>query len=83
MRGYESAPWVWGVGMTVAGATGYLRIAGDKHYLTDVLVGAATGVAAGIALPRLMHPKEGAPASSPGAAAMKLTPYPLGVAGVF
>lgn len=28
--------------------TGYLRIAANKHYLTDVLVGAAVGVAAGI-----------------------------------
>ncbi len=83
MRGYRSAPWVWGVGMTVATATGYLRIAGDKHYLTDVLVGAATGIAAGVALPRLMHPKEGAPGPGSGTTAMKLTPYPLGVAGVF
>ena len=58
MRGYESAPWVWGVGLTLATATGYLRIAGDKHYLTDVLVGAGTGLAAGIAIPRLLHPRK-------------------------
>jgi membrane-associated phospholipid phosphatase len=83
MRGYESAPWVWGVGMTLAATTGYLRIAGDKHYLTDVLVGAGTGIAAGIALPRLLHPKERA--ATPGAetAGMAFTPYPLGVSGVF
>jgi membrane-associated phospholipid phosphatase len=83
MRGYESAPWVWGVGMTLAAATGYLRIAGDKHYLTDVLVGAGTGIAAGIALPRLMHPREGAATPGSGTAAMTLTPFPLGIAGAF
>lgn len=81
MRGYRSAPWVWGVGMTLATATGYLRIAGDKHYLTDVLVGAGTGLAAGIALPRLLHPRE--ESSSRGGPAAVITPFPLGVAVAF
>ncbi len=80
LRGYRSAPWVWGIGLTLATATGYLRIAGDKHYLTDVLVGAGTGLAAGIALPRLMHPREGA---ASGGTTMTLTPFPLGVAWAF
>ncbi|HET8539885.1 MAG TPA: phosphatase PAP2 family protein [Anaeromyxobacter sp.] len=81
MRGYRSAPWVWGVGMTLATATGYLRIAGDKHYLTDVLVGAATGLTAGIVIPRVMHPRED---GKPGATtSMTITPFPLGVSGVF
>jgi membrane-associated phospholipid phosphatase len=80
LRGYKGTPWVWGVGMTLAAATGYLRVAGDKHYLTDVLVGAGTGLAAGIAIPRLMHPRKGAGAS---ATSVALTPFPLGVAGVF
>lgn len=79
MRGYPSAPWVWGVGMTLAATTGYLRIAADKHYLTDVLVGAGTGIAVGIAVPRLMHPKK-APGASP---AVAVVPYPVGVAFVF
>lgn len=47
-------PYVWGVGMALAATTGYLRIAADKHYITDVLVGAAVGATAGIAVPRLM-----------------------------
>ncbi len=80
MRGYKSAPWVWGIGLTLATATGYFRIAGDKHYLTDVFVGAGTGLAAGIALPRLMHPRE---ATASGKATVTLTPFPLGVAGMF
>ncbi len=81
LRGYKSAPWVWGVGMTLATGTAYLRIAGDKHYFTDVLVGAATGLAAGIAIPRLMHPREEAPSS--GGATATVTAIPLGIAGVF
>jgi membrane-associated phospholipid phosphatase len=81
LRGYRSAPWVWGVGMTLATATGYFRIAGDKHYLTDVLMGAGTGIAAGIAIPRLLHPREDAAAS--GRTAMSLTAFPLGLSGVF
>jgi membrane-associated phospholipid phosphatase len=79
LRGYRSAPWVWAAGMTLATATAYLRVAGDKHYLTDVLAGAAVGTAAGIALPRLMHPrKDGAAAA--GAA---VTAAPLGIVVVF
>lgn len=58
MRGYRSAPWVWGIGLGLAGTVGYLRMAGDKHYLTDVLVGAVVGSAMGIAIPRWMHGRE-------------------------
>ena len=43
MRGYRSAPWVWVAGLTFAAATGYLRVAADKHYMSDVLTGAAVG----------------------------------------
>lgn len=32
------------LGAVLCGAVGYLRIAGQKHWLTDVLVGAGTGV---------------------------------------
>lgn len=81
LRGYRGAPWVWGAGMTLAAATSYLRIAGDKHYLTDVLTGAALGTAAGIALPRLMHPrKDGSASTSTGAT---VTAVPLGVIVAF
>jgi membrane-associated phospholipid phosphatase len=79
LRGYKSAPWVWGAGMTLAAGVGYLRIAGDKHYLTDVLTGAALGTAAGIALPRLLHPRKDAGGGT-GAA---VTAVPLGVVVVF
>jgi membrane-associated phospholipid phosphatase len=55
MRGYKSAPWVWGVGMAAATSVAWLRIAGDKHYFTDVLTGAVIGTAVGILVPRLFH----------------------------
>lgn len=55
MRGYRSAPWVWAGGLTLAATTGYLRIAGDRHYLTDVIVGAIVGSAIGAAIPLAFH----------------------------
>jgi hypothetical protein len=43
-----------------AALTGYLRIAADQHWLTDVVTGAAVGTAVGLALPVLvMRPAEG------------------------
>jgi hypothetical protein len=39
MRSYRNAGWVLGSGLTMAAATGYLRIAADRHYFTDVLTG--------------------------------------------
>lgn len=56
MRGYKSEPVFWGVGLGLAALVGYLRIASDKHYFSDVLVGAMVGTAVGIAIPRLLHP---------------------------
>lgn len=54
LRGYSLAPVLWAVGLPLAAFTGYLRIAADKHYLTDVLVGAAIGSAFGLGIP-LLH----------------------------
>ncbi|XXX72307.1 phosphatase PAP2 family protein [Sorangium sp. So ce134] len=55
MRGYRAAPWVWANGMAIAALSGYLRIAGDRHYFTDVLTGAVFGAAAGVLIPALFH----------------------------
>jgi membrane-associated phospholipid phosphatase len=55
LRGYEKIePWIWGVGVPLAAATGYFRVAADKHYLIDVSTGALLGSAAGLFLPRLL-----------------------------
>lgn len=57
LRGYRLAPFVWGVGLTLAATTGYLRIAADKHYFTDVLTGALVGAACGVTVP-LLHGRQ-------------------------
>lgn len=54
MRGYKSEPFLWIGGTAIAAGAGYLRIAADRHYLTDVLAGAAIGTAAGLTVPYLM-----------------------------
>lgn len=55
MRGYSWAPVVWVTGLTAATAASYFRVAGDRHYFTDVLVGAGMGSALGAAMPLLLH----------------------------
>lgn len=55
MRGYRYAPLVWGVGMGIAATTGYLSIAADRHYLTDVITSAVLGSAFGFGVPYLFH----------------------------
>ena len=55
MRRYRLAPSIWATGMALAAATAYLRIAADRHYASDVTVGAILGSATGIAVPRLFH----------------------------
>ncbi len=78
LRGYRSAPWVWGVGMSLAALAAYLRVGADEHYLTDILTGAAIGTAAGVAVPRLLHPREnGATERS------AVVVFPLGVRVIF
>ena len=65
MRGYRLAPVVWATSLPWAAVTGYLRIAADRHYLTDVLTGALIGSAVGFLVPFVFHR---APASTPDAA---------------
>jgi len=78
MRGYRTAPWVWAVGMSLAAGVGYLRVAGDAHWATDVLAGAAVGGAVGFAVPWMLHrPRGGRPP------AVQLLPAPGGFALLF
>lgn len=72
IRGYRVAPAVWATGLTAAVATGWLRIAADRHYATDVLTGAAIGSAMGLAVPLLMRRDD--PAEEP---AVRLTAWPV------
>lgn len=53
LRGYAAEPYVWATGLTLAAASGYFRIAADRHYVTDVVAGAALGVVVGLTVPWL------------------------------
>ena len=78
LRDDEHWPWVYGVGFTAAAATGWLRVAGDKHWLTDVVVGAATGTAVGLAVPWLHRNR-----SAPPAVSLSVAPRLLTFSGAF
>jgi len=43
-------PFIWGTGLAIAATTGYLSIAADRHYLTDVITAAAVGSAFGFGI---------------------------------
>lgn len=55
LRGYRLAPMTWGVGMMIAVATSYFRMAADRHYFTDVVVGGGIGTLVGAGVPLLFH----------------------------
>jgi membrane-associated phospholipid phosphatase len=55
MRGYKLAPLIWGTGLAFGGSIGYLRIAADKHYFSDVMTGAIVGSLVGVAIPLIFH----------------------------
>jgi membrane-associated phospholipid phosphatase len=71
LRGYRARGWIWGVGLPLALAMPLLRMGADRHYLTDVLVGAAVGAAAGWFVPRWLHPR------LPGSTANQLSIAPV------
>lgn len=73
LRGWRRAWLVFAVSLPLAVAVPLLRMAADRHYLTDVLVGSAAGAAFGYALPTFFHGR----ASSEG---VRLLPAPGGAA---
>jgi PAP2 superfamily len=77
LRGRRGTVWVAAAGFAVAAATGWLRIAADQHWTTDVFAGAAAGTAIGWAVPTFsLRPV------ARGSAA-KILPAPGGIAIVF
>jgi membrane-associated phospholipid phosphatase len=52
----EHRQWIWATGLTLATATGALRVMADQHYATDVLTGMAAGSLAGWLIPKLHKP---------------------------
>jgi membrane-associated phospholipid phosphatase len=68
-----------------AATVGYLRMAADQHFLTDVLVGAAIGTMSGLGIPWLLHYRGGAkPRAASQARAsqvsLRVLPTPMGLA---
>jgi len=59
LRGYKLWWLTWAVGLPIAATTGVLRIAADKHWATDVLLGSIVGVAAGVLMPTFLHGQVG------------------------
>jgi len=57
LRGYPNRWLLWAVGLPLALGAPYFRMAADRHYLTDVLVGAVVGGTIGWFLPILLHPR--------------------------
>lgn len=54
-RGYAAEPAIWATGITFGVVTGYLRIAADMHYTSDVVTGMLLGSSIGLAIPYLLH----------------------------
>ena len=54
-RHYWTEPYVWATGIALSLSTEYLRMAADRHWLSDVVVGGAVGLGAGLLIPRLMR----------------------------
>jgi membrane-associated phospholipid phosphatase len=83
-RGYHREPVVWAVGLPFAAMTGYLRMAGNRHNFTDVLVGAAMGSAAGYLVPKYLHRPDHTPSGASARATTAVgVPVQLGPAGPF
>jgi hypothetical protein len=76
LRGRSNWPWLLGSGLALALGTGYLRIAADKHWLTDVMAGALWGGTVGVAVPYL-HLR------STKGEGINMTATPLGLVGTF
>jgi membrane-associated phospholipid phosphatase len=68
-----------------AATVGYLRMAADQHFLTDVLVGASIGTLSGLGVPWLLHYRGGAKPVKSGRAkqanqvSLRAAPTPMGM----
>jgi membrane-associated phospholipid phosphatase len=68
----------------MASATGLFRVIGDRHYTTDVLIGAAIGFSIGYIYPWLLHYRFGSDASArppqgPKSGTLSVLPLPTGL----
>jgi membrane-associated phospholipid phosphatase len=78
LRGRPGWKWLAVATFSAAALTGYLRVAADRHWATDVISGAVMGTATGLVIPLLAF--QPADARRP---AVTLAPAPGGLALVF
>ena len=69
--------WTWGLGLTLATATAYFRIASDHHYFSDTVVAAGVGSLVGFMTPHLRMKFQ---SSFYREAQVQLSPLPQGLA---
>ncbi|MCG5054990.1 MAG: phosphatase PAP2 family protein [Myxococcales bacterium] len=81
LRGYRHAPWLWATGLSIAGFTAFARIAADKHYASDVLVGAAVGAGVGAGLPLWLHGRVREPSGPAEAVSWRVLVMPMAQGG--
>lgn len=55
LRDYRHRWALWAVGLPLAISVPYFRMAADRHYLSDVVVGTVIGAAFGVGVPLLFH----------------------------
>lgn len=75
LRGRKGWGWLALASFAGAAATAWLRIGADRHWLTDTVVGAGVGTAAGLGVPLLVFHPAGVRGS-----AVTLAPAPGGLA---
>lgn len=78
---FESAadPITCASAMVVAGVVATLRVVGDMHYASDVLIGAAVGTAVGLGFPLLHHYRRAPPdETSSSGLNVRFIPSPFG-----
>jgi membrane-associated phospholipid phosphatase len=78
LRGRPGWKWLAAATFGAAALTGYLRVAADRHWLTDVVSGAVAGTATGLVVPWLAYQPAGAPRPL-----VTLAPAPGGLALLF
>lgn len=77
-RRYRTESAIWIGGGVIAVTTGYLRIAGDRHWLTDVALGAVVGIGFGLLIPYAFHGDTLHPAAPPTPRSTEATTIGLG-----
>jgi hypothetical protein len=69
-----------GLALTSATTVGLMRVVGQRHYLSDVMTGAAIGSLSGFGFPWLLHYANFSASTGTGSVRVQLVPLPNGVA---